>query len=213
MIKKESFVIYKSFYAPIKKLSDQNLGILFRALFEYQIDGKEPDDDSEILMPFEFFKNQFGLDAIKYQKVVDRNKENGKKGGRPKTQENPKNPVGYEEPKKADNGNDKVTVKEKEKETVKDIVYRKSAFADSIRLLNENNDLKIDYPILKEFYDYWTEHGEKDKKMRFEKQTSFSLSRRLSTWLKNEKKFNPESKEKKGKVDDDYMRELKQRLS
>lgn len=41
--------------------------------------------------------------------------------------------------------------------------------------------------MLREFYDYWSEHGDNDKKMRFEKQTSFSLSRRLSTWHRRSK--------------------------
>ena len=31
------------------------------------------------------------------------------------------------------------------------------------------------------FYDYWTEHGPNDRKMRFEKQPSFDLNRRLNT--------------------------------
>lgn len=39
---------------------------------------------------------------------------------------------------------------------------------------------------LNDFYQYWTEHGENDKKMRFEKQTSYSIPRRLSTWVKND---------------------------
>jgi hypothetical protein len=48
------------------------------------------------------------------------------------------------------------------------------------------------YPkdMIRDFYDYWTEHGESDKKMRFEKQTSFGLSRRLATWHKNSAKFD-----------------------
>ena len=34
---KESFLIYKSFYKPISKLSDKQLGRLFRAIFKYQL--------------------------------------------------------------------------------------------------------------------------------------------------------------------------------
>lgn len=48
--------------------------------------------------------------------------------------------------------------------------------------------------LLNEFFEYWTEHGERDKKMRFEKQNSFGLSRRLATWLKNQKRFEKEKK-------------------
>lgn len=43
------------------------------------------------------------------------------------------------------------------------------------------------YPkeMLREFYDYWTEHGEKDKKFRKEKEKSFDISKRLARWHKN----------------------------
>jgi hypothetical protein len=211
-MKKESFIIYKSFYEPIRKLSDQELGELFRALFEYQIKEKEPSGNSKILMPFEFFKNQFNLDSIKYEKVVERNQKNGLKGGRPKTQNKPINPMGYSEPKKAYNGNGNVIVngKEKEKDNVKDLEGRKLAFAETIKIYLD----EYPKPLLLEFFEYWTEHGDKDKKMRFEKQTSFSIQRRIKTWARNENKFNNHpGPAKKGKVDDDYIKELKDRLS
>ena len=108
---KESFVIYKAFYEPISELSDEDLGLLFRSIFNYQINGIEPTNTSRIYMAFQFFKNQFRLDNDKYQKVVNRNKTNGLNGGRPKTQDNPNNPVGFQKPKKADNDNDNVITK------------------------------------------------------------------------------------------------------
>jgi len=107
---KESFVIYKAFYEPIKDLSNEDLGQLFRDLFLYQIEGTEPTNTSRTFMAFQFFKNQFRLDDAKYSKVVNRNKTNGLNGGRPKTQDNPKNPAGFDKPKKAD--------KDKEKDNV-----------------------------------------------------------------------------------------------
>lgn len=39
--------------------------------------------------------------------------------------------------------------------------------------------------LLKEFYDYWTEHGERDRKFRKEKEKSFNIKLRLDKWLKN----------------------------
>jgi hypothetical protein len=42
-----------------------------------------------------------------------------------------------------------------------------------------------DKDLIRAFCDYWTEHGENDKKMRFEKEKSFGLGRRLATWNKN----------------------------
>lgn len=44
--------------------------------------------------------------------------------------------------------------------------------------------------MLNEFYEYWSEHGEKDKKFRKEKQTSFDIKRRLKTWKKRDDEFN-----------------------
>lgn len=116
MSKKESFLLYKSFYEPISILTNEQLGRLFRAIFDYQINNVEPTD-ADIVMPFQFFKNQFRLDSVKYEIRVNANKSNGLKGGRPKseiTKQKPKNPVGYIEPKKADNENDNVNDKEKD---------------------------------------------------------------------------------------------------
>jgi hypothetical protein len=48
--------------------------------------------------------------------------------------------------------------------------------------------------MLNDFYAYWTEHGEHDKKFRSEKEKSFSIERRLETWKRNEKTFNKQPK-------------------
>lgn len=48
--------------------------------------------------------------------------------------------------------------------------------------------------MLNDFYSYWTEHGDKDKKFRAEKEKSFSVERRLETWKRNESKFNTKIK-------------------
>ena len=95
---KDSFLLYKSFYGPVSGLSDKQLGRLFRAIFLYQIDGST-QVDADIHMAFAFFKNQMDIDGGKYQKVIERNKRNGSKGGRPSKEEsrsrgseNPNNP-------------------------------------------------------------------------------------------------------------------------
>lgn len=65
------------------------------------------------------------------------------------------------------------------------IIERKEIFKSQVW---EYQD-KYSGEILAEFFEYWTEHGENDKKMRFEKENTWGLSRRLSTWEKNSKKF------------------------
>jgi len=48
------------------------------------------------------------------------------------------------------------------------------------------------YPksMLVKFYEYWTERGPRDRKMRFEKQTSFDIGRRLARWKRNNTSSN-----------------------
>lgn len=118
MSDRPSFLIYKSFYEPIKHLSDEDLGRLFRAIFELQSeDNKKQEIDISIKMAFSFFKNQFDLDEKKYDKRVQANRVNGLKGGRPNKPKEPNglngNPNNPSEAKKA--------YKEKEKGKGKDI--------------------------------------------------------------------------------------------
>ena len=127
MKEKEGFIIYKSFYEPIRGLTSAQAGELFFSLFKYQIERIEPAADSDIYMVFLFFKNQFRLDDEKYRRVVERNRSNGNKGGRPikktdktnpnnpvglteshQTQINQDKPVGKQEPTKPDKDKDKV---------------------------------------------------------------------------------------------------------
>lgn len=49
--------------------------------------------------------------------------------------------------------------------------------------------------LIKKFIRYWTEHGETDKKMRFEKEKSWSIKARLETFLENEIKWSKDKKQ------------------
>jgi hypothetical protein len=115
MADKDSFLMHNCMWEPISDLPNEQLGMLLRAIFEYHIDGKEPENTSVITRDFRHLKKQFVLDMAKYEVVRSRNIQNGKHGGRPRnpnnpdnpneTEENPNNPVGFQEPRKADNGN------------------------------------------------------------------------------------------------------------
>lgn len=74
-VAKESFVIHHSLYEPIRSLSDVELGKLFRAIFEYEINGIE-DVDNDIHMAFLFFKNTLDVNRKKYEQRCERNREN-----------------------------------------------------------------------------------------------------------------------------------------
>lgn len=76
---KDSFILYNSFYEPIKSLKNEQLGKLFRAVFNYTING-EITQDGEILVPFMFIKNQIDLDSKKWIEEKQKRSEAGKKG-------------------------------------------------------------------------------------------------------------------------------------
>lgn len=73
--------MYKSFYAPIAQLSLEYKGMLLDAIFIYQIEKTEPEPTSPIYVAFMFFKTQFRLDEIKYDKVLEAKIIAGKQGG------------------------------------------------------------------------------------------------------------------------------------
>jgi hypothetical protein len=142
--KRPSFLLYKSFYSPVKHLKDDDLGLLFRTIFEYQNGLEIKDLPSQVGMAFAFFKNQFDLDEQKYQVVLKRNKSNGSKGGRPKkeeTQANPENPLGFYEPRKGET--------DKETETEIDTEIKKEPIKEAKKKL-----IGFIPPTLQEVQDY-----------------------------------------------------------
>lgn len=75
-------------------------------------------------------------------------------------------------------------------ETKKTLADRQKDFHDSlIPFVGE-----YDNDMLRAFYDYWSELENGGEQMRFEKQTFFSVGRRLATWAKNEKQFEERDK-------------------
>ncbi len=194
---KESFLIYKSLYEPLKSLSFEEKGMLFDAIFKYQIEGIVPELPPLPNMAFQFVKGQFDRDIIKYENVVERNKNNGAKGGRPKTQKNPlgllktqKNP---KKPKKADTGTDTDT--DTDIISVSFETFRKS-FPGTKRGLktelenflkkNNSESIKLLLPALEKEIQY---------RLKLVEQNEFIPSwKNLSTWI-NQKCWEQEFRE------------------
>ena len=74
------------------------------------------------------------------------------------------------------------TVQQKQKTTIQ---QRKEKFTLELNKFSGQYERKM----LIEFFEYWTEHGINDRKMRFEKEKSFGLSRRLATWKRNQERY------------------------
>ena len=68
----------------------------------------------------------------------------------------------------------------------KTILERKEDFKEKVK--GYVND--FDKQELINFYEYWSEAGENDKKMRFEKETSFNCNLRIKKWFSLKNKWN-----------------------
>ena len=78
-----SFVLYQEYEQYLSFLSDEEAGQLFRALFIFS-KGEKPDIKSPAVgIAYTAITNQMTRDREKYEKKVQANRENGKKGGRP----------------------------------------------------------------------------------------------------------------------------------
>lgn len=88
-MERDSFVFYKSFYDAIKELDDQDKLIIYTAIFEYTFYGNEIELTGICKGIFALIKPQIDANNKRYS--------NGKKGGRPKKEEEKTN--GYENKK------------------------------------------------------------------------------------------------------------------
>lgn len=102
MDNKKSFILYLDALSVLDELDDKQAGKLFRAIKAYQLRSAErceqdADTGFESLMEdfvtriaFAPFKAQFERDNQRYDELVERQRENGKKGGAPKGNQNAK---------------------------------------------------------------------------------------------------------------------------
>lgn len=121
-MKRDSFILHNDSLDVLDDLNDQQTAELFRAIRDYN-NGEEPELAGVMRAVFTPFRNQFERDNEKYRAVIERNRTNGKSGGRRKSiekeevTENPKEPTGFsgfpnkptgsqKNPKEPDNDND-----------------------------------------------------------------------------------------------------------
>lgn len=84
---RKSIVLYTRFFEQIKKLDEQQRGVLFTAIMAYSTEEPLPDMDAVTDMLFSVIKAQLDEDDMKYQEKCRARSEAGAKGGRPKKQE------------------------------------------------------------------------------------------------------------------------------
>ncbi|MBQ7139945.1 MAG: hypothetical protein IJO32_00400 [Bacilli bacterium] len=145
---KNSFILYTDYEEKLAPLSDKELGEIIRNIFVYLRTGKVQKMDRALSFVFNFIKVELDKNNENYERIVERNKENGKKGGRPKTtktQKNPKNPVGS---KKADTDTDtdiKIIINNYfyKKEIIKERFYEFLEVRKKLKAVNTPRAIKL----------------------------------------------------------------------
>jgi hypothetical protein len=181
---KKGFILYADQKAIFEQLPNDKAGELIKFIFSYVNDENPETDDLIIKLGFTPIQQQLKRDLVKYEETKEKRSEAGKAGANKRWQTIANDSKRINDIAKiADN----VNVKDK---VIDNIEERKSKFYVSLSLyVNE-------YPkkMLREFYDYWTEHGVKDKKLRFEKEKTFGIEQRLRTWYnRNPKQYDQDN--------------------
>jgi hypothetical protein len=175
---KKGFILYCDIIHTIEKLSDEQAGKLFKHILNYVNDKDLIAEDIITEIAFEPIKQTLKRDLQKYEDIRIKNQENARKRWNATASErmqiDAKNAV-----------IDKDIVKVKDK-VIENIEERKLKFADALKPFLDEYGREL----LNDFYFYWTEHGENDKKLRFEKEKTFGISQRLRTWYnRNPKQY------------------------
>lgn len=179
---KKGFILYCDIIHTIEKLTDEQAGKLFKHILKYVNDQDPIPEDIITNIAFEPIKQSLKRDLQKYEGIRTKNKENALKRWNATASERMQ-----VDTKNADKDSDIVKVKHK---VINNIGERKSKFYDSL-LIYVN---KYPKKMLRDFYNYWTEHGTKDKKLRFEKEKTFGIEQRLRTWYnKNPKQYDQDN--------------------
>lgn len=177
---RDSMIFYRSFYESITGLSPVIKAELYDAIFEYGLNFQEIEFTNEISKAlFTLIKPQLDANIKRF--------ENGKK---PKTKQNEsKTEAKNKQNESKTEANNNVNVNDNVNNN-DNIEERKKDFALSLKPFLE----KYGKDLLNDFYFYWTEHGEKDKKLRFEKEKTFGVEQRLRTWYnRNPKQYDQDN--------------------
>lgn len=120
--------VFGDLSATVDLLSDAEAGRLLKSLLHY-INGGEDELLGQEKLVFAMLKSQIDRDSASYAAFADKQRENGKKGGRPPKanafSENPKNPSLFSETQKSQE-EEKDKDKDKDQEKDKDVTGAKA---------------------------------------------------------------------------------------
>lgn len=168
---KSGFLIYLDYEEQFNLLTDEQIGQLMRAIIKYEKTREIPQLNGIVKMAFSFIKTQLDRDREKYEARCEKNRENAKKGGRPrKNQKDNLKANGFnenqmdakkpdddkedEEDNEEDIDNDLLLKKEKEEKLQQRFIeclnsFNINAISECIKYLDELPFEVIDYVLSK----------------------------------------------------------------
>lgn len=162
---KDTFIIRSEWYPAISKLNDTQKAIILTNLFKFHSDGEVDLSDALVELVWSFIEPNLIRNMTNYEERVKKASENGKKGGRPKSEENPNKGLAFSETNKKPieslnvSVSDSVSVSDNESVSVSD---KKGAPARE-DFLSFCKTLDIDFDRLKETisakYDTFVDDG------------------------------------------------------
>lgn len=142
---KKTFVLHTDSLDVIEELTDEQAGKLFKAIAQHNRGEEVVIEDLIVKIAFIPIMKQLIRDGEAYDKVVKRNQENGKNGGRPKKETEVKE-VSKEEAEE---------VVKKTEEAVKEEENKPKKTAKNIK--NKTEEVKEEIPSYEEVFEYVTE--------------------------------------------------------
>ncbi len=135
-------MLYTDYLEHIENLNDDQAGKLFKAILAYATDGSTPSFKGALSMAFSFIKVQLDRDFEKYNEIVEKRREAGRRGGQKRSEQSQANQananfVKQSQANQADNDN----VNDTDNVTVND--------TDTVSVINNNNTHTRDSQINK----------------------------------------------------------------
>lgn len=205
-MKKESFVFYETWADAIRHLPDNERLQLYDAIMDYGIYGEKTVLGGIAQMALNLIFNDIDECKARRMERAEKNRENIRKRWNKsntnvyeRIQSDTKHSVdvdvngdvnvnvnGYVNvDSNIDSGENENFAADKSatnKAQPKSLEERANDFMQDVARIGL---AKYGEEMCREFYDYWTERNTNGKKMRFEMQKVFDISRRLATWNKN----------------------------
>lgn len=211
---KKGFILYCDLIHTFQYLTNDQVGEVMMWILKYTNDLNPEPLNGLLQAVVEPIKQQLKRDLKKFESKIDQKKSSGQLGNLKRWHPDLYKDVISEKRtledsliiaknRTATNFIANIAVKDTVTDTVTDtdtvkvknnsLEKRKEIFKDEVMEFSG----KYTSALLNNFFGYWSEHGKNDKKMRFEKQDSFGISRRLATWFKRSQEGNQDNTKKR----------------